>query len=164
MELSKIREHKEKMLEMVRQNFKNDGTIVPVAFILYPNGKGEVIGTQFTGEESQMAFANYLKRRCRERRPVAIMMVSEVKMLVVPISEKHKHLDEKGNLKGLRPRDHKDSKDAIVCIFETSLTSESIIMEVRSVGGVNLIVDELRDGTMAQGIFKDILTTPIGEN
>lgn len=149
---------KEQMLEMVRKNFISDGEVVPVAIIVYPDGEGEVIATEFRDDKSKIAFVDFLRKRCVTRKPIALMFVSEADMLIIKNEEDEKFVNNH------RVGEHKDSIDVIVCSFETRLTSEVIIMEVKSVGGLNMIVREERKGKSVDGFFKDILATPIGLN
>lgn len=155
---------KEEQLKMVQKNFKKDGSLVPVALVSYANGGGEVIHTQFQEDKDKRAFAIFLKKHCREQNPIALMLISEAYMISVPKSRVNEYLDDVGNLKVNRPQDNEDSIPVIVCSFETKLTSEVIIYKTKSVGGIHLILSEERKGKMTDGIFKDILTTPIGYN
>jgi len=149
---------KENMLESVRENFIRDGEVVPVAILYYPNGQGEVIATELRDEKAKTAFVTFLRKHCRDKQPLAMMLVTEAHMLIVASKE------EEERIRGKEIKDVEGATDVIVCSFETKLTSEVIIMEVMSVGGKNIIVREKRKGTVLSGNFKDILATPIGLN
>ena len=165
-DITTINKLKETVLSRVKENFIKDGSLIPVAMLLYPNGEGEVIGTHLTSRADEEKFAAHLRVKCAVKKPVIIVLISEAHALRVPIERKGEYLDEQGNLKEgiVRPKDNDESKDVIVVSFETLLTSETVMIETKSVGGANIIVETTRKGKMLDGIYKDILTMPINSN
>ena len=161
-----INKVKDSMIDRVKENFKKDGHIVPVAILLYEDGSGEAVATAFGSKEEREAFAESLRKRCAKKKPIVIALIEEAHSIRILNDRRADYLDDKGYLReGIdRPSKSAESVDIIVISFETPFTSEAVVIETSSVGGEHLIVDTVRKGSVEVGLFKDILARPTNHN
>lgn len=164
--LAVVNKIKDSMIEKVKENFKKDGFIVPAAILFFEDGSGEAVDISFESSEERIQFASSLRKRCAKKKPIIVALVEEASSIKVTKGERSEYLDDNGNIKEdiIRPRDRKDAIDVIVVSFETPLTSEAVLIETKSVGGVHIIVETTRKGVISSGLFKDVLARPTNQN
>ncbi len=136
----------------MKQNFKQDGTIYPVSIIVSGNGKLTIIKMPFAdNEEKQLVFSG-LRRLIVELDAVAIFLINEAWTVVR--QEDYSRLMKEMRESGKQIKDLDDKKEVAMMIFETKLTTETIIFDLDK---EKLELTNRISGTVDGGNFSNFL-------
>jgi hypothetical protein len=79
-----LKEYAYKVLEIAQENLRNDGYLVPVAFLVTPEQELEVMELLFEGEEQKQQAYTELVRTAREHQAMAILTLNDARYVPHP--------------------------------------------------------------------------------
>lgn len=120
---------KDVTINMMKQNFKNDGKLFPVIMALEANGKMTYVGTPYRNHEEKKATINYAKLLCKKINAVAFFMINEAWVRKVT-PEQMKEYSEEFKKSGKRISDYDDKKEVVIMVFETKTSSTLIQFDI----------------------------------
>jgi len=150
------------MIDSAKQMYRDTGSIHPIIAMLYPAGM-ELVPLVGFDENEKIIVAKTIRKRNKERKPLALIVISLAHMLLIPKENRDEVYNEDGTLK-IDVSAHEDTREVIIFQFETPLTAECIAIHVDSTGKKPLILDEMRKLSLASSIFKNLLMRPLSEN
>ena len=155
-DLNKI---KESLVDKMKLNFKNSGSILPVVFIIAPNGDLTIIATPYTSHEEKDFMMNTVRQMCKRVDAIAVCIINEawVRIAKGSLKEAEKEMKDAGK----RISDYDDKKEVALMMFETKLTGETIMFDMDRTN--NELINKT-GGMTAGGSFSNILSPIINKN
>ena len=151
---------KESLLESMKINFKNNGKLFPVVFIIAPDGEMTVIGTPYTSQEEKNLMMGMVRSKCKEVDAIAVCIVNEAWIRKVT-PEEYKKFQEEFAKTGKRISGYDDKKEVALMMIETKLTGETIAFDIDRSN--NELINKISARTEG-GDFSHILSPIINKN
>jgi len=154
MEKEELHKIKEMLFTTMKETFKKDGEVLPLAVIVKQDGQLDYIPMRFSNQLEKQIMTQQIKMMCQQLNPLAVAIMQEAWMAKVDKKDADALRKEMAE-KGIGVKDLENKKEVTILLFETSAGNEMISCDIERKD--NTLVNEVRTNEV-KGIFSNLLS------
>jgi hypothetical protein len=154
MEKEELNKIKEMLFTTMKETFKKNGEVLPMAVIIKQDRELSYYPMRFTNQLEKQIMTQQIKMMCQQLNPLAVAIMQEAWMAKVDKKDADALRKEMAE-KGIGVKDLENKKEIAMLLFETSAGNEMISCDIERKD--NTLVNEVRTNEV-KGIFSNLLS------